>query len=140
MKLIFGKKWKKYILSKTKDVTERDGVGVIGKGTRVMGDKKVNIKEGSIIIDVESKTQFASNGKPIKYKMVFASEEDAYLYLTYKKGGMHQQFYPDREKGYAVEEELVVSKLPVKKKATVKKKSKVPSILKKKEKLKEPNL
>lgn len=102
-KLIFGKKWKKYFVERERDIENKIGTGTIGKGTRVIKDRKINLKEGTILITFESTKIDGSNGKPLKFKMVFANEEDAYIYLSINKGGSKQIFFPDRDSGYVDE-------------------------------------
>jgi hypothetical protein len=100
MKLRFGKIWKKYLLEVTRDETSRLGEGTIGKGDRVLKDKTVKVAKDSIIMNMESKVLKGEDGKPLTFKMIFGSEEEAFQYLTYKKGGMKQSFLPDRSKGF----------------------------------------
>lgn len=107
----FVKKWKKYVLEVTRDVTQRFGVGIVGKGTRVLSDRTVKIPKDSIILYIESKV-IKTEGKPLKFKMIFKSEEDAFQYLSFKKGGSKQDFYPDRD-GEFVDEEAKKPNLPV---------------------------
>jgi len=97
VKPAFGKRYLEYIVESQLDSSDRIGKGVVGKGIYIAKDTQRKIKKGSILVEIESKTLFGDNGKPLKFKMIFESEREALQYLTFKKGGQKMAFYPNRD-------------------------------------------